>query len=295
MATTDEIARLILEAEAKGFDEAREGVGALQEQLDKLRESYDGGGTRIDAYIEKSRSLKTQLDSLRSGLQAADEAQAKYGSSRAAAAALAESSNPATVRGTDGSAGSDVGRAARGGSGEAMGQLVAGLEALARALGGGGSAGVAGAAQLTTAAFAALQPRLRELLGAPGGEAGVAPRRRESPDDVVDGESPRRDGPTRGSVGGATVPGSVSTTTPNAMPSTTTAGGRDAAGAIDPILGQVETTQHAVADTQGAVAALAERVRRLEANNARLQSNAADLARRTAERQPTALNYGGPM
>jgi hypothetical protein len=90
MATVEEVARLIVEAEAKGFAEASAKIASTDASLQSLTSGYKAGSVPLDEYIAKGARLQAELDSLRESYRMADEALKKYGSTAAASAGLTE-------------------------------------------------------------------------------------------------------------------------------------------------------------------------------------------------------------
>jgi hypothetical protein len=86
----EEQARLIVEAEAKGFTDTDAAIKANEAKLAALTASYKAGTIGYDEYTAKGSRLQGKLDELRESYKVADDALKKYGSTMAASAALTE-------------------------------------------------------------------------------------------------------------------------------------------------------------------------------------------------------------
>lgn len=85
----DDVARLILEANTKGFADAQKQVSLVEGSLAALNASYQAGTISVSDYLREGRLLQSQLDDLKGSLGTAEAALKKYGNAADAAAALA--------------------------------------------------------------------------------------------------------------------------------------------------------------------------------------------------------------
>lgn len=90
------LARALIEAGAKGVEDAGAEIQALQAGLNALEEEYRRGKRSIMDLARESQGLRARLADLQSGIAAAEAAVERYGSAQAAAAALANQSEAAS-------------------------------------------------------------------------------------------------------------------------------------------------------------------------------------------------------
>lgn len=164
MATTEDIARLILEADTKGFAEAQAKITSTKTALDAVTTAYKAGTISLEEYVRQGAKLQAELDDITAGYKAAGEAAKKYGSNAAAAAALAER---ATATATNkmaglGQAGLQAGRVIQDFAQGGVGGIINNIEGLTQAIGGG--AGLAGVLTILGTAFFVLKPVIAEFM-----------------------------------------------------------------------------------------------------------------------------------
>jgi hypothetical protein len=92
MSMVEEVARLILEADTKGFADAQNQIVSTQRALDTLTANYRSGAVGVEEYYREGRRLQAQLEDARAAYQVATDAVTKYGSAQRAAAAMAAQS-----------------------------------------------------------------------------------------------------------------------------------------------------------------------------------------------------------
>lgn len=88
MATTEDIARLILEAEAKGFTDAAAKIKLVEGSIDALTASYKRGDITFTQYTAEVVKLRDELDRLKNGYATAEAALKKFGNTQDAVAAV---------------------------------------------------------------------------------------------------------------------------------------------------------------------------------------------------------------
>jgi hypothetical protein len=84
MANFEEIARLILQAETRGFEDAEEKIQSTEGRLDALKRGYEAGAYPLEYYIRRGEQLQSQLDRLVPAYKKAEDALKQYGSAQAA-------------------------------------------------------------------------------------------------------------------------------------------------------------------------------------------------------------------
>lgn len=160
MATTEDIARLILEADTKGFAEAQTQIASTRTALDTLAASYTSGAIGIEKYYREGAKLQARLDQLEGGYRRADEALKKHGSTQKAIAAItSETTNKMAGLGQSLLQG---GRALQDFQAAGFMGIANNLEGLAASIGLG--PGIAGAVTALGAAFLAFKPQIMEFL-----------------------------------------------------------------------------------------------------------------------------------
>jgi DNA repair exonuclease SbcCD ATPase subunit len=159
MATTEDIARLILESTTRGFPDAKKQIDDLEAKLEALKAQYSSGAIDIDAYFEEGRKLQGGLDQLKGGVKAAEDALKKYGDASKAAAAL---TGQATSKLAGfGQVGLQLGRFAQDFQAAGFMGIANNIEGLVQALGGG--PGLAGTLTLLGTAYLIFKPKLDEF------------------------------------------------------------------------------------------------------------------------------------
>jgi hypothetical protein len=159
MATTEDIARLILESTTRGFPDAKKQIDDLEAKLDALKAQYSSGAIDIDAYFEKGQKLQGGLDQLKGGVKAAEDAIKRYGDTTKAAAALAGQAQSRVAN--FGQAALQSGRVLQDFIQGGIGGILNNIEGLSVALGGG--AGLAGVLTIVGTALFVFKPKIEEF------------------------------------------------------------------------------------------------------------------------------------
>jgi hypothetical protein len=86
----EETARLILEADPKGFPEAQAALAGAEKELADLNARYQAGGIGLEEYLAKGTKLQAAIDDQRAVLEVAKDAIKQHGSAAAGAASLTD-------------------------------------------------------------------------------------------------------------------------------------------------------------------------------------------------------------
>lgn len=157
MADVEERARIIVQAENKGFQETEARIARLEGEIAALTAKYKSGGVGYDEYTEKGTRLQAELDSLRAAHDKASEAVKRYGSTQAALAKLTEQSQSKMAG--FGQSMLQTGRIVQDFQAAGLRGILNNLEGLSLALGGG--AGLAGAVTVAAVAFEVFKPQIK--------------------------------------------------------------------------------------------------------------------------------------
>jgi hypothetical protein len=158
MATAEDRARLIVEAEARGFAEADAKIKATEAALDDLGARYKSGSVELLSYVQADAGLRHELSALRGSYDLATTAVKKHGTTQAAAASLS-----VEARGKMKNFGYAVLEFSRGIEDMQYGLVNAqnNIPGLIQRLGGG--AGLAGAISLVVVGIGVALPKIKEF------------------------------------------------------------------------------------------------------------------------------------
>ncbi len=159
MAVTEDIARLILEAEAKGFTDAASQIKLVEGSMGALTASYKSGAITYTQYMAEGEKLRGQLDTLKEGYKTAEDALRKYGNTADAIGAVTAQAQSKLAG--FGQTALQTGRVVQDFAQGGIGGILNNIEGFTQAIGLG--PGAAGALTILGVAAFALKPYLRDV------------------------------------------------------------------------------------------------------------------------------------